>query len=180
MLSTKHGSKENRNAYFREYRLLNAEKMRIYKREYNKKWRKEHGYHNEFNSKKKYPEKESARNKLLYAVKTGKIQKLPCSVCGKKAQAHHPDYSKPLEITWLCPFHHTQMHPDKIIGISKKEIEILRKRKLLYDKFLQKSKERRNKIVALREQGLTQKQIAQKLGITHQRVQQVCAKVKGG
>ena len=28
-----------------------------------------------------------------------------CSVCGKsgKIHAHHEDYSKPLEIMWLCP-----------------------------------------------------------------------------
>ena len=26
--------------------------------------------------------------------------------CGKKAEAHHPDYDKPYEIVWLCRHHH--------------------------------------------------------------------------
>jgi hypothetical protein len=59
----------------------------------------------------KFPEKESSRNKLRYAVKIGKIERLPCEVCGKeKAQAHHEDYSKPLEVKWLCDLHHKQIH----------------------------------------------------------------------
>lgn len=36
----------------------------------------------------------------------------PCEVCGsvERVHAHHKDYSKPLEVTWLCPFHHKQAH----------------------------------------------------------------------
>lgn len=34
--------------------------------------------------------------------------KQPCEVCNKKenSQAHHHDYDKPLDITWLCEYHH--------------------------------------------------------------------------
>jgi len=33
----------------------------------------------------------------------------PCEICGKKpADAHHPDYSKPMEVKWLCRGHHIQ------------------------------------------------------------------------
>lgn len=36
----------------------------------------------------------------------GVLVRQPCEVCGSKAQAHHNDYSKPLEVRWLCPLHH--------------------------------------------------------------------------
>jgi hypothetical protein len=40
------------------------------------------------------------------AIKTGAIKILPCEECGNKAIAHHADYSKPFDITWLCLSHH--------------------------------------------------------------------------
>lgn len=40
----------------------------------------------------------------------GKIKRKPCIICGMKAEAHHPDYSKPLEVVWLCSFHHKEWH----------------------------------------------------------------------
>lgn len=27
-----------------------------------------------------------------------------------KVEAHHPDYSRPLDVVWLCPAHHKQAH----------------------------------------------------------------------
>jgi ribosomal protein S27AE len=33
-----------------------------------------------------------------------------CSKCGAKAQAHHDDYKKPLDVRWLCPKHHGEHH----------------------------------------------------------------------
>lgn len=50
-------------------------------------------------------EKTKARELLNHAVKSGKIIKpTNCSCCGKirKVTGHHPDYSKPLEVIWLC------------------------------------------------------------------------------
>ena len=52
-----------------------------------------------------------ANNKVSYAMKTGMIKKSGCQVCGKsKAQAHHEDYSKPLDVVWLCTRHHADRH----------------------------------------------------------------------
>jgi hypothetical protein len=35
----------------------------------------------------------------------------PCEVCGSlTTEAHHDDYSKPLDIRWLCRIHHREHH----------------------------------------------------------------------
>lgn len=50
--------------------------------------------------------------KVLTAKRQGRIKPQPCAACGvnKKLHAHHEDYTKPLEITWLCPKHHVHLH----------------------------------------------------------------------
>src|SRR3990167_3820018 len=56
--------------------------------------------------------KTTARSRVRSALKSGKLKKLPCRVCGLtiRLQAHHPDYSKPLKIIWLCADHHYELH----------------------------------------------------------------------
>lgn len=60
--------------------------------------------------KARHPEKHKAREAVKRAKKSGKLISLPCCICGEtKVQAHHEDYSKPLEVKWLCSrCHHTQ------------------------------------------------------------------------
>lgn len=54
--------------------------------------------------------------KIKYQIDTGRLKKEFCVVCKRaykkevRAHAHHCDYSKPLEVTWLCPKHHTAWH----------------------------------------------------------------------
>jgi len=48
-----------------------------------------------------------------HAIRDGKIEKFPCSVCGNIAsEGHHEDYTKPLEVIWLCRKHHTLKHAE--------------------------------------------------------------------
>lgn len=48
------------------------------------------------------------------AIRTGKLARQPCDVCGRKdSHAHHDDYSKPLDVRWLCPPHHREVHGGK-------------------------------------------------------------------
>lgn len=57
------------------------------------------------------PQRRSAQLELGNAVRSGKINPLPCFSCGcEKTEAHHPDYSRPLDVVWLCPVHHKQAH----------------------------------------------------------------------
>lgn len=61
--------------------------------------------------RKRYPERYRANNLVSSALKGGKLTKLNCWVCGAgKVEAHHPDYSRPLEVVWLCPEHHKEIH----------------------------------------------------------------------
>lgn len=48
--------------------------------------------------------------KAVYrAIKNGSLIRLPCVVCAKpKSEAHHDDYSKPLQVVWLCRAHHAK------------------------------------------------------------------------
>lgn len=68
------------------------------RKEINEKWRKDH------------PDRKNAHTKLRRAVKNGVVKQQPCWVCGEKAEAHHPDYSRPLDVVWLCTIHHRQAH----------------------------------------------------------------------
>lgn len=64
------------------------------------------------------PEKAAARDAVQRAVRSGKIVRQPCEVCNVthgsqrrdgsvvKVEAHHDDYSKPLEVRWVCTEHH--------------------------------------------------------------------------
>jgi len=52
-----------------------------------------------------------ARYKLSNAVRDGRVKRLPCEFCGdEKVHAHHDDYSKPLDVIWLCPKCHRRLH----------------------------------------------------------------------
>jgi len=60
--------------------------------------------------KEKFAHKRSARSKTFTAIKNGTIKVLPCLICGEKAEAHHHDYSRPLDVMWLCRTHHMEAH----------------------------------------------------------------------
>ena len=52
-----------------------------------------------------------AHRALRVALLKGRVSERPCEVCGAgKAHAHHDDYSKPLDVIWLCPVHHRERH----------------------------------------------------------------------
>jgi hypothetical protein len=60
---------------------------------------------------RKNPDKAVAWATVAEAVEDGTLERQPCEVCGKKkVHAHHDDYSKPLEIRWLCDEHHKERH----------------------------------------------------------------------
>jgi len=53
------------------------------------------------------------------AIREGRLCPCPCEVCGlapakvngrQAIEAHHDDYSKPLDVRWLCRKHHLEVH----------------------------------------------------------------------
>lgn len=61
--------------------------------------------------KQRHPEHEAARRAVQHALRSGALVRQPCEVCGAaKAEGHHDDYNKPLEVRWLCRQHHREHH----------------------------------------------------------------------
>ena len=59
----------------------------------------------------RHPKKRAAHIALGNALRDGRIHRQPCEVCkNPKAEAHHDDYNKPLDVRWLCDEHHKQHH----------------------------------------------------------------------
>ncbi len=61
------------------------------------------------------PNKYKAHNKVNNAIRDGKIFKLDkCEECMSDLQVegHHDDYSKPLEVRWLCSRCHSIWHAE--------------------------------------------------------------------
>lgn len=52
----------------------------------------------------RHPEKARARSAVSRAVRAGRLIRQACGLCGAtdRVQAHHDDYSKPLDIVWRC------------------------------------------------------------------------------
>jgi hypothetical protein len=57
------------------------------------------------------PIKKAASTAVNNAIRSGRMTRQPCEVCGEaKAHSHHDDYSKPLDVRWLCTTHHAEWH----------------------------------------------------------------------
>jgi hypothetical protein len=55
------------------------------------------------------PERVKAQRLVFSALRNKTLERKPCEICGcEKVEAHHEDYSKPLEINWLCKPHHVE------------------------------------------------------------------------
>ncbi len=58
-------------------------------------------------------DKANARSYANSYLRRGKIKKDNCRDCeSEKSQMHHEDYSKPLEVIWLCRECHLKLHKD--------------------------------------------------------------------
>jgi len=66
--------------------------------------------------------KYQARLFVAMSLKYGYLTKGPCEVCGSaRVHAHHTDYSDPLNVRWLCPTHHGQLHTGTFTITAHKE-----------------------------------------------------------
>ena len=124
--------------YNREYRDKNGKYLREYNRQYradNQEYFREHGrqwraenpeYQREYYAENrgnilahqrryraKNEEKTVAHTAVTLAIRAGSLVRPDrCSQCGKRCtpDAHHDDYSKPLDVRWICRACHKLHH----------------------------------------------------------------------
>jgi len=99
----------------RRYNENNKDKKKKFRDSYKKKFPEKVKAIMSIATKKwadKNPEKRKAYSEVYCAMKCGKIIKESCSKCGgnNDVMAHHEDYTKPLEILWLCRLCHIVEH----------------------------------------------------------------------
>lgn len=83
-----------------------------------REYKKAHPPTDEFRAKRReyerlHAEKKYARNTLNNTIRAGKITRgTACEGCGSNhlIEGHHDDYSKPLEVRWLCRVCHRDAH----------------------------------------------------------------------
>lgn len=79
----------------RQYRIDNPERRRANRAKY----------------KQRHPEKVRAHNAAYKAQRRGTLTPHPCEVCSNPdAEKHHADYSKHLDVRWLCKTCHGKQH----------------------------------------------------------------------
>lgn len=82
--------------------------------EYKRQWSREHPGAKAYAVRRfraNNPDKYAAHSAVNYALRSGRLVKQPCEVCANpRTHAHHDDYSKPLEVRWLCASHHSAHH----------------------------------------------------------------------
>jgi len=76
-----------------------------------------------------HPERMAARRALSNAVVRGAVKKPSrCDTCGKRKNVrdihgHHTDYSKPLDVMWLCARCHTDQHRKERSWLSREQVD---------------------------------------------------------
>lgn len=65
-------------------------------------------------------QKDNARSHANQYQRRGKLKPEPCLRCGSPwPEKHHPDYSRPLEVVWLCRPCHLKEHRGVFHEISQ-------------------------------------------------------------
>lgn len=101
--------RKNRTKKREAVRKYSASMPSSKRRENNKKLRERH------------PEKYRARIAVQTAIRNGSLVRGACRDCGNsKTHAHHTDYSRPLDVVWLChPCHMREHYPPMLAARSK-------------------------------------------------------------
>lgn len=119
-----------------EWRKNNIEKNKEYQRRYRakdgyqekkKKYYIEHKdeyFRRAKENRDRHKEEYRCHSIVNNGLRRGELKKMACEVCGDAdTQAHHNDYNKPLDVTWLCKKCHSAWHehnePIRFNGIKK-------------------------------------------------------------
>lgn len=106
-------TKESRRAYCVKNREKIAKQNSVF---YHENKNREEVKVKSIEAKRRYgelhPDRVRCRKALQCAVFREKIKRGHCDVCGStdNVDGHHEDYSKPLDVRWLCHKHHMEFH----------------------------------------------------------------------
>lgn len=106
--------------YYREYdrnRFQHDMERRSFQLDQMREWAKNHPEQIAVLNKQwiaRNPDKHYCHTVLNYAVRAGKLTKRTscqsCGTSGVKIHGHHHDYTKPLDVMWLCAICHLKQH----------------------------------------------------------------------
>lgn len=103
------------NERARDYYARHTDERRAKAKEYEKTYARPRRKNIPYAEKKRlFPEKTRAQVLVGIAVESGKlVRPAECSECGGSAgriHGHHEDYSRPLDVEWLCHDCHMKRH----------------------------------------------------------------------
>lgn len=97
--------------YMRDYYRQNAERIRQTATQSRGRRLEAVRNYDRLRMKQRDPVKRRAQNAAYKAIRNGRLVREPCEVCGsEKVEAHHDDYSRPLDVRWFCRGHHMALH----------------------------------------------------------------------
>jgi hypothetical protein len=120
------------------------------------------------------PLEKVARAQAQYAVKMGRLTRQPCEVgvnCLGRVEAHHDDYSKPLEVRWLCRRHHSEAHREHIMATRARGMGNGHAK--LTSEQVAEIRRRHRVVHPARRTGSSSTELAREFGITRQYVSQL-------
>jgi|SRR6185503_9282538 len=101
-------------------RLPNSDYCRECKNRNGREWQKTQQWTEEdrlkfqqrYRSDEIFRTKSKARRNANYAKQTGKLERKPCEGCGSSVgvEMHHKDYTRALDVVWLCNECHDRLH----------------------------------------------------------------------
>lgn len=91
-----------------------------YYREYDRGRGNRQGYGYVKHYRGKYPRKHAAHKAVYNAIKSGVLIPQNCEICNssENIHAHHDDYARQLDVTWLCCACHKQWHVKNGEGLN--------------------------------------------------------------
>ena len=112
--------KEYERTRHREYAQSHKEERRAIEKRRRGKRKRDVAWWRAYRALPENVYKNKARNAVYHAVAKGRLSRGPCEVCGatKGVHGHHDDYSKPLDVRWLCHTHHVELHARERAGAS--------------------------------------------------------------
>lgn len=126
---------------------------------------------NNRNWRKNNPLKVRAHIAVNNAIRSGRMAKptkcCKCGVVSSELQAHHNDYEKPLEVTWLCSCCHSSLHKQKRRERGQTPKQYIKKG---YNDYRGKNQNKKDelfpKAVELRKSGYSYGKISKSIGVS--------------